>query len=109
MGSNKPAADKGAEKTTPDLLPVAALMYLGPNRAFGLPVAYNQLFRVSDIAGLPKPLHAKAGEDKDFAACFVEIANLGKALADLKKPDSGLSDSISKVMAATQKMAQAKK
>lgn len=76
----------------------ARTVYVGPNRPYDLPLMHNQIF----IGDGPPPFCAEALTDNTpFAACFVPVADLGKALADLKNPKSDLTKAAAKVARET--------
>lgn len=74
------------------------LMYVGPNRAYNLPVMYNQVF----VATTPPPMFTEVAKAlPHFKSCFVGIADLGKALAELKDRSSTLAKAAAKVARET--------
>ncbi|MDL2279071.1 hypothetical protein LJC15_00205 [Desulfovibrio sp. OttesenSCG-928-G11] len=84
-----PAVGPAAKK------PRSASLYLGPNRAYGLPLMRNQVFTCD---GPPPICHEAIKAHPHFAACFVSVSGAGRAYADLQNPDSALSRAMKKVM-----------
>lgn len=78
------------------------VMYIGPNRPYELPVAYNQVF----IGGIPDFCQNQAQEKPHFASCFVPVETLGKKLAELKDPAADLAKNVAMVSRETLKLRQ---
>ena len=109
MNDTTPAADSkdtaGAGKKTaaapaPSMAAAkqGALLYLGPNRPYDLPLMSRQI-----IAGTALPAFCRehAAQRGHFAACFVPVEEAGRAMADLKKPGSDIARAAAKVAAET--------
>lgn len=90
---------KSAPAAGPGPGPVAgrsrsATIYLGPNRAYNLPLMRGQVFACDG----PPPFCKEAIKaHPQLAACFVQVAGAGKACADLQKPDSPMARAVKKV------------
>ncbi|MDR2946718.1 MAG: hypothetical protein LBV79_08240 [Candidatus Adiutrix sp.] len=75
-------------------LPRQALMYVGPNRPYELPLMRNQVIKGS----APPPFCAELAKGKPhFAACFIRIQEAGTALAALRDPKSDISRAAAKI------------
>ena len=71
-----------------------AVVYIGPNRPYGLPLMQNQIF----TGNVPPPFAQSLCREKPhFAACFISTANLGAALSDRKDPRSAISLAVAGV------------
>lgn len=89
------AKTKSAAKTA---AAQARTVYIGPNRPYDLPLMYNQIC----IGDGPPPFCADALTDRPhLRACFVPVADLGKALADLRNPKSDRAKAAAKVARET--------
>lgn len=73
---------------------IAAVMYLGPHRPYGLSLMNRQVFTGTEPPPFCKALFAKRPH---FAACFVPVLGAGKAIKELGDPKSSLSRAAAKV------------
>lgn len=87
-----------ASAVTATTAPKGQIIYVGPNRAYDLPLMHNQIF----LAESPPDFCSEALKGRPhLKACFVPVADLGKALASLKNSASDLGKAAAKVARET--------
>ena len=84
-------AGKPAQKIT-------AIMYIGPNRAYNLPLSFNQVFADGNP---PAFCNETLAAHPHFACCFVPISELGNGMRQLRDKTSDLTKTVAKIINET--------
>ncbi|MCD8139322.1 MAG: hypothetical protein LUE17_06020 [Planctomycetaceae bacterium] len=103
MARNSSSTDATKPEPTPaaqSSKPTGTIMYVGPSLVEdGTPFSHGHIFN----NGLPAAWEAKALIEPEFRHLLVPVAKVGKAIAELKDPQSRLSSVSRAVLEASRK------